>query len=153
MSQTDALLREVAILYTQAQRTTAACCDVKSQTQCMVITELGRHEPLTPLELAERLGFEKSWMGRVVGQLEAEGLVAKFPNQADGRSYLLRLTPAGNARFEQLNLILNAHAERLMDFIPPDQRAMVQEALLLVRDALLAEAHTLEAIASNCMID
>lgn len=150
MSQTDALLREVANLYIQAQRTTAACCDVKSQTQCMVITELGRNEPLTPLELAERLGFEKSWMGRVIGQLESERLVAKFPNEEDGRSYLLRLTDKGQARFAQLNQILNTHADRLMDFIPSNQHENVQYALLLLRDALLAEANTIEMIAVEC---
>ena len=150
MSQTERLLREVANLYLQAQRTTAACCDVKSQTQRMVITELGRNEPLTPLELAERLGFEKSWMGRVVGQLETEGLVAKFPNEEDGRSYLLRLTNKGLARFAHLNQILNTHADRIMDFIPSDQHENVQYALLLLRDALLAETSMIETIAVEC---
>lgn len=149
MSQTDALLREVAHLYIQAQQNTIACCDVKSQTQCMVITELGRHEPLTPLVLAARLGYEKSWMGRVVGQLEAEGLVVKSPNKEDGRSYLLQLTATGRARFEQLNLVLNAHVDRIMDFISADEHENVQRALMLIRDALLVEANatTLECAA------
>ncbi len=150
MSPTDALLREVAVLYTQAQRNTAACCDVKSQTQCMVITELGRFEPLTPIELANRLGFEKSWMSRVIAQLEKEDLVAKYPNAEDGRSFLLKLTPNGQARFKQLNLILNAHADRIMDFIPAAYHESVQQSLLLLRDALLAEADTFEAIGLAC---
>lgn len=144
MAETDALLREVALLYTQAQRTTAACCDVKSQTQCMVITELGRHQPLTPLELSERLGFEKSWMSRVVAQLIDEDLIAKEAHPEDGRSFFLSLTPQGEARFAQLNLILNTHADRLMAALPPEQRESVQQALILLRDALLTEAETLK---------
>lgn len=151
MSQTDALLREVAILYTQAQQTTVASCDVKSQTQCLVITELGRYEPLTPLELADRLGFEKSWMSRVVAQLVQDGLITKFPNATDGRSFLLRLTPNGQSRFQQLNQMLNSHVDRIMELIPAEYHAMVQQSLLLLREALLSEANSTEMMAAKCM--
>ncbi len=151
MSQTDALLREVAILYTQAQRTMIACCDVKSQTQCLIITELGRYEPLTPLELADRLGFEKSWISRVVAQLVQEGLIAKSPNATDGRSFLLRLTPNGQSRFQQLNQMLNSHVDRIMELIPAEHHETVQQSLLLLRDALLAEATSMDVVIAECM--
>jgi DNA-binding MarR family transcriptional regulator len=151
MSQTDTLLREVAVLYTQAQRTTVACCDVKSQTQCMVITELGRNGTLTSIELANRLGFEKSWMSRVVSQLVQENLIAKSPNEEDGRSSLLQLTAKGLSRFEQLNQVLNTHADRIMDYIPVEYHESVQHALLLLRDALLAEAETFPSMAQECV--
>lgn len=152
MSQTDALMREVALLYLQAQRTTAACCDIKSQTQSQVITELGQHGAMTPLSLADRLGFEKSWMSRVVARLVDEGLIVKAPNEADGRSYLLQLTEHGAARYEHLNRVLNAHADRIMGAIPEPQREGVQQALVLLRDALLGEADSLEDLALECAI-
>lgn len=150
MTHTDALLREVAVLYTRAQRTTAACCDIKSQTQCMVITELGRYGTMTPLELSERLGFEKSWMSRVIAQLEAEELVAKTPNKDDRRSYFLELTSKGSAQFEQLNQILNAHADRIMEAIPLEQRENVQQSLTLLRDALAHESDSIEDLILEC---
>lgn len=139
-TSTDALLREVARLYVQAQLNTAACCDISSQTQCKVITELGRNQPLTPQQLGDALGFEKSWMSRVINQLVNEGFIEKYPNQDDGRSYLLELTDAGQIRFSQLNETLNHHAERVMEHIPEQEREGVQHALMLLRDALRAEA-------------
>jgi DNA-binding MarR family transcriptional regulator len=151
MSQTDALLREVANLYTQAQRDTVACCDVKSQTQCMVITELGRNGTLTLIELANRLGFEKSWMSRVVTQLVEDNLIAKSPNEEDGRSFLLQLTDRGQARFEQLNYVLNSHVDRIMDYVPVEQHESVQQALLLLRDALLTDAGILPVAIQECV--
>jgi DNA-binding MarR family transcriptional regulator len=152
-SQTDALLREVTRLYEQAQRVTAACCDNTTHTQCLVLTEMGRSAPLTPLELGEKLGFEKSWMSRVIDRLVQDGLIAKTPNEHDGRSVLLHLTPAGEDRLRELNTTLNDHAERVMSYIPADERASVQRALLLLRDALRQEAEAGNVISLNSIPD
>ncbi|MBK8139166.1 MAG: MarR family transcriptional regulator [Chloroflexi bacterium] len=138
-ANTDALLREVAHLYEHAQRKTAACCDNTTHTQCLVLTAMGRSLPMTPQQLADTLGFEKSWMSRVIERLVSEGLIVRSPNTADGRSVLLSLTSAGQERLDALNITLNSHADRVMSHIPPRERDSVRHALTLLRDALRAE--------------
>jgi DNA-binding MarR family transcriptional regulator len=134
-----ATLREVARLYADAQRQGAACCRGTTRTQCLFITEMGWAGELTLMDLAHRLGFDKSWTSRVVDGLVAAGLVRKTPSAADRRSVRIALTPAGHQRHAELNAMLNAHAERVMQRIPAAQRAAVQHALELLCVALRAE--------------
>jgi len=134
-----ATLREVARLYADAQRQGAACCRGTTRTQCLCLTEIGWAGHLTLLALAHRLGFDKSWTSRVVDGLVAAGLVHKTPSPDDRRSVCISLTPEGHQRHAELNAMLNAHAERVMQRIPAEKRATVQDALELLRTALRAE--------------
>ncbi len=133
------LLREVTRLYARAQRMAADCC-ATTPTQCQVITELGRTGAIPLGELGRRLCLEKSWIGRAVDGLVAEGLVAKSTNPADSRSWLVKLTPAGIRRHKALNDQLEAHAERVMDALAGADRASVHRALALLLTALRADA-------------
>ena len=83
---TGALLREVARLHVQLQRTCVAYCGGTTTTQCTVLTELGRSGPVTLAELSRRIGFDKSWTSRAVENLVQEGLVEKVVNRQDRRS-------------------------------------------------------------------
>ena len=133
------LLREVTRLYARAQRMAADCCGT-TPTQCQVITELGRTGAIPLGELGRRLCLEKSWIGRAVDGLVAEGLVAKGTNPADSRSWLVKLTPAGHRRHKALNDQLEAHAERVMGALADADRASVHRALALLLTALRADA-------------
>ena len=99
------LLREVARLYTRAQRIVADCSQT-SNTQCHLLTELGRSGPLTLSELGTRVRLEKSWISRAVETLVARGLVTKEPNPADARSWLVTLTAEGTRAVDDLNAAL-----------------------------------------------
>lgn len=48
-------------------------------------------------DLARRVGVTKQAVSKVVGELEAEGLVELVPDPADGRSKLVRFTQQGAA--------------------------------------------------------
>jgi DNA-binding MarR family transcriptional regulator len=132
------LLREVARLYTRAQRVVADCCRTTS-TQCHLLTELGRSGPLPSGELGARLQLEKSWVSRAVDSLVAAGLVTKEPNPADARSVLVTLTADGRRRVKELNRTLDGHAARLLDSLDARDRATVQRALVIVLQALRAD--------------
>jgi DNA-binding MarR family transcriptional regulator len=136
---TYATLREVARLYADAQRHGAACCRGTTRTQCIFLTEMGWAGEMTLLELAQRLGFDKSWTSRVVDGLVQAGLVQKTASPHDRRSVLISLTPQGQQRHAALNAMLNAHAERVMQRIPATHRGAVQDALELLRAALREE--------------
>src|SRR3954470_22816578 len=105
------LLREVARMYTRAQRVVADCCRTTS-TQCHLLTELGRSGPLPLCDLGMRVCLEKSWVSRAVEAMVDKGLVTKEPNPLDARSWLVALTAKGIRAVQQLDESLDTHAEQ-----------------------------------------
>lgn len=132
------LLREVARLYIRAQRVVAGCCKT-TNTQCHILTELGRVGPMPLSELGTRLMLEKSWISRAVDGLVKVELVSKLPNPDDARSWLVNLTPAGAARVEELNRTLDGHAEQLLATLSEGERGSLNHSLLLLLKVLRAD--------------
>lgn len=129
------LLREVARLYTRAQRAVADCCRTSS-TQCHLLVELGRSGPVPLSELGQRLGLEKSWVSRAVDGLVDRGWATKEPNPQDARSWLVTLTADGVARVRELNATLDNHAAQVLEKLSQRDRAMVEKSLTLLLKAL-----------------
>lgn len=129
------LLREVARLYTRAQRAVAECCRT-STTQCHLLVELGRSGPLALNEIGLRLSLEKSWVSRAVDGLVERGWATKEPNPLDARSWLVTLTADGEARVRELNATLDNHAARVLEHLSERDRATVEKSLLILLKAL-----------------
>ena len=129
------LLREVARLYTRAQRVVADCCRT-TNTQCLLLTELGRSGPLPLSELGTRVSLEKSWVSRAVDAMVERGLATKEPNPDDARSWLVTLTDDGERTVMELNQTLDAHASQLLGSRSERDRANVEKSLLLLLKAL-----------------
>jgi DNA-binding MarR family transcriptional regulator len=129
------VLREVARLYTRAQRVVADCCRTSS-TQCHLLVELGRAGPLPLSELGARLMLEKSWVSRAVDGLVERGWATKEPNPLDARSWLVTLTADGEDRVRELNATLDNHAARVLEQLDERDRATVEKSLLLLLKAL-----------------
>ncbi|MGM9513483.1 MarR family winged helix-turn-helix transcriptional regulator [Roseateles sp. DB2] len=144
-SSPGSLLREVARLYTRAQRVVADCCRTTS-TQCHLLTELARSGPLPLSELGQRLSLEKSWVSRAVEAMAARGLVTKEPNPSDARSWLVTLTADGVRTVHELNHTLDAHADQLLDRLGERNRAAIENSLLLLLQALRDDQ------AANCCL-
>lgn len=144
-SNSGSLLREVARMYTRAQRVVADCCRTTS-TQCHLLTELGRSGPLPLSELGTRVSLEKSWVSRAVEALAARGLVTKEPNPSDARSWLVTLTANGVRTVNELNQTLDAHATQLLGRFSARDRAAVEKSLLLLMQALREDQ------AANCCL-
>ncbi|HEY4387304.1 MAG TPA: MarR family transcriptional regulator [Ktedonobacteraceae bacterium] len=142
---TGALLREVARLHVQLQRTCVTYCGGTTTTQCTVLTELGRSGPITLAELSRRVGFDKSWTSRAVEQLVHEGLVDKVQSTDDRRTVRLSLSSQGRERLANLNQTLNDLAEKVFEHIPAEQHAGVRSSLEFLHNALL----TLTSEANN----
>jgi len=132
------LLREVARLYTRAQRVVADCCGTSS-TQCHILTELGRSGAQPLGELGQRLMLEKSWTSRAVDGLVEAGLLSKHDNPADARSWIVALTPAGQRRVRELNRTLDGHADQLLDSLSERECESVNKSLLLLLKVLRAD--------------
>lgn len=129
------LMREVARLYTRAQRTVAECCQTSS-TQCQLLVELGRAGPMPLAEIGQRLSLEKSWVSRAVDGLVDRGWATKEPNPADARSWLVTLSDPGRQRVQELNTTLDNHAARVLQALPAAERPRVEHALRLLLQAL-----------------
>jgi DNA-binding MarR family transcriptional regulator len=134
-STPGSLLREVARLYTRAQRVVADCCST-TNTQCHLLTELGRSGPLPLSELGARVSLEKSWVSRAVEAMAARGWVTKEPNPQDARSWLVTLTADGERTVRELNRTLDDHAETLLASLSPHEREAVETSLLMLLKAL-----------------
>lgn len=143
--QSHGLLREVARMYTRAQRVVADCCRT-TNTQCHLLTELARSGPLPLSELGTRVSLEKSWVSRAVEAMVERGLVTKEPNPSDARSWLVTLTNEGIRTVDDLNQTLDAHAEQLLGSLGARERAAVENSLLLLMKALR------EDTAANCCL-
>jgi DNA-binding MarR family transcriptional regulator len=97
-------------------------------------------EGVRGVELARRLGVTKQAAGRLVGELEAAGLLRREPDPADGRAWLVRFTPAG------LRYVVRMH--RLIADIERDyDRAFGERAMRIVRETLAGIAYGEAAVA------
>jgi len=73
--------------------------------QAEVLLVLQQYQPMTLLELGERLICETGSPSRLVKSMVEAGWVEKTPNPEDGRAINLRLTAAANSMLPQLNQI------------------------------------------------
>ena len=67
-----------------------------------VILALAEEGGLTAGVLAARLGVKAPTMTRTIGRLEAQGFVARGPDETDGRLTVVHLTEAGRASIDHI---------------------------------------------------
>jgi MarR family transcriptional regulator for hemolysin len=70
-------------------------------------------------ELADRIGVEQPTLGRVLRDLEAEGLIERASGSADRRAKVIRLTAAAKPVMKQINRIADSVRARLLRGIDP----------------------------------
>lgn len=70
-----------------------------SASQVSVLARIAKGEADTAAALATLDGVRPQSMAATVGALEQFGLIGRFPDPADGRRTILRLTEAGEATF------------------------------------------------------
>ncbi|MDP3747506.1 MAG: winged helix DNA-binding protein [Phenylobacterium sp.] len=78
--------------------------------------------PTTPTRLAQWVGMRPSTLTAYISRMDARGHLKRIPNPADGRSFLVELTPEGREAFERASanyLTLVADVERHLP-IPVD---------------------------------
>lgn len=95
------------------------------------------HGPLPPSALAEREGVSRPSCTRMVARLEAHGLLAREDDPADGRSCLLRATPAGVAHLDAVRSRKDAALARWIAALDEDDRAALDRAATVIERLLL----------------
>src|ERR1700681_3713957 len=93
-------LRQAARHVTQFYDRYLAAAGLRT-TQYGVLARLKRQGPMSINALAAELVLDRTTLGRNIRPLERDGLIAIEPDPFDGRSKILRLTKAGDARFQR----------------------------------------------------
>ncbi len=79
-----------------------------------IIATLGNTQGMSCKELGEKTLITKGTMTGVLDRLEAKGMLNRHPCADDGRSWITKLTPEGQAFFEQ---IFPAHMHSLRPLV------------------------------------
>jgi MarR family transcriptional regulator for hemolysin len=72
-------------------------------------------------QLAERMGIEQPTLGRVLRELEAEGIIRRRASKEDGRARVIELTPGSKALMQRINEIQSSIRDALVKDISPAQ--------------------------------
>ena len=93
-------VRQAARYITQFYDRCLAAAGLRT-TQYGVLSRLKRQGPMSINTLAAALVVDRTTLGRNIRPLERDGLIAIESDPSDGRSKILRLTKAGEARFQR----------------------------------------------------
>jgi len=100
---------------------------------------IGADGPLTPTALAEILDLPLSTVTFRVKRLEKRGHAERIDNPADGRSFLLRLTPTGRSLLNKARPRFRSYAEAVEERLGGSKTEALREGLTELRAAIDAE--------------
>jgi len=76
-------------------------------------------DSLNQTELAGRIGVEQQTLGRVLRDLQSEGLIERVPSKHDQRAKVIRLTRAADPVMRQIAAIQESVRRKLLSGIDP----------------------------------
>lgn len=76
-------------------------------------------DSLNQTELADRIGVEQQTLGRVLRDLQSEGLIERVPSKHDQRAKVIRLTRAADPVMRQIAAIQDSVRRKLLRDIDP----------------------------------
>jgi DNA-binding MarR family transcriptional regulator len=113
-----------------------------SFSEAFALHELdGTEAPLSQLELAQRLGLDKSTVSRIAAGLEAKGLVTRERDPSNRRYYRLRVTDAGRGQHRHMGKDSNRWFESVVARLTTEERA----ALFAGLPAFIRAVRTVES--------
>jgi DNA-binding MarR family transcriptional regulator len=98
-----------------------------------------RHGPLTPSELAALELVKRPTATRMIARLEAEGLILRARDPADGRSSLVSTSSRGRELLHRLRRRRTAYLARRLRELSPDEVAALGRAAEILERLLEGE--------------
>lgn len=95
-------------IYARGARRVADARERPSPETLSLLMHLAQAGPLTLTELAAHVARAPSTLSAKVSTLEAQGLLARQPDEGDGRKAMLWLSPAGRAALDEALQVLDA---------------------------------------------
>ena len=106
--------------------------------QEMVLLELWREDGLRGGELASRLGVEPPTVSRMLGRLQACGLLERRRDPEDARSFRVFLTPKGRELEGPVEDLWQRVEDRAFEGVGEEEKLLLKGLLLRVRENLSA---------------
>ena len=100
---------------------------------------VGAEGPWTPTALAKRLEMPLTTVLFRLRRLERRGHAERIPNPEDRRSFLIRLTPAGQRLLRKARPKFRAYAEAVEARLGADSVAAARERLAELRESIRTE--------------
>ncbi len=101
-------------------------------THLAALSTLQRHGPMSPGELAAHERVQPPSMTRVVGALEAMGLITRTPHPTDGRQVIIDLTPAADELLAAEARAREAWLSGQLQQLSAEERAVLREASVIM---------------------
>lgn len=106
-----------------------------TETEALAIAHLAQHGELTPTSLGRLTHLSSAGTTAVVQRLERTNFAERAPHPRDGRSTVLRLTPAGVDKVARAMRPLVEDIDRILSALEPEARRMVAHVLEAVAEA------------------
>lgn len=98
-----------------------------------------RHGPLTPSELADLEGVRRPTATRMIARLDAEGLIVRTRDPADGRSSLVSASSRGRALVRRLRKRRTAYLARRLRELQAEEVSVLERAAQILEQVLEGE--------------
>ncbi len=110
-----------------------------TRAQWRVLAQLRRREGINQSALADILEVENITMGRHIDRLEDAGWVERRPDPADRRAWRLYLAEKVQPILDGMRVLSNETREEALACLSPDQRAILIDGLVTIKDNLLRQ--------------
>ena len=107
-----------------------------SPTQTAALATIERHGPLTPSELAAHERIQRPTVARLLGRLEADGLIDRAPDPADRRSSLISITAEGRRLLKEVRTRKDAYLAQRLRGLDADELATLDRAAAILERML-----------------
>jgi len=90
-----------------------------SLTEARIIFEISKTDTCTANQLCSVLGVQRSYMSKIIGKFEKDGLISRRVSQADNRNIEIHMTDKGKAVFHELDKNASAQIDALLSKLTP----------------------------------
>lgn len=105
-------------------------------SQAHIISELGKHDEVSLLEVSSVLGLDTTTVLDAVNIMVEKGLAESSTRYKDRRYVYFKLSEKGTVIYNAIEEIYNNHYMSIFNLIPPDKHNEVIEGITLFSDAL-----------------
>ena len=108
----------------------------EAPVELQVLQALETEAFLTPGELSEKLGADKSVVSRSLNSLEGKGLISLRQQRADGRSKQVRVTAKGRRELLRIQKEVDHEVHASLDALSPEDAETVVRGMEIYAAAL-----------------
>lgn len=133
------LVHEVARLMKRRFEDEARLHDI-TLPQWRTLSQIAVNDAVTQAQLAANVDVDPMTMSGILNRLEKRGLIDRFPDPADSRAKLARLTAEGEALFEMARTVGATMYEAALEGVSQADKDVVIAVLSRMRDNLTGQS-------------